>query len=173
MAPHLARHICISLLAFTATRAAAQTRPVDRPQPLDSAALACVDRAAAMRTPMARASFPEAAERFKAGLRSDETLYVTVQLRDPAKHVEQVFVRVTNVAGDSIAGTINSPILIVTGYRRGDPVHSARDQLIDWTIAHPDGTEEGNLIGKMIDTLQLKMQQSPRTSVCALLGIRP
>ena len=28
------------------------------------------------------------------------------------------------------------------------------DELIDWTIVHPDGSEEGNVVGKFLDTLR-------------------
>ena len=34
----------------------------------------------------------------------------------------------------------------------GDPVTVKEAELVDWMIARPDGSEEGNVVGKFLDT---------------------
>jgi hypothetical protein len=70
-----------------------------------------------------------------------------------AKSVEQIFVRVDRIDDNGrIHGRIASDIVAVSGYRRNDPIEVGDDDLIDWLIARPDGSEEGNLVGKFLDT---------------------
>jgi len=42
----------------------------------------------------------------------------------------------------------------VTGYKHGDTYSFPEADLLDWTISKPDGTEEGNFVGKFLDTYQ-------------------
>ncbi|MBK7538639.1 MAG: hypothetical protein IPI49_25370 [Myxococcales bacterium] len=34
----------------------------------------------------------------------------------------------------------------------GDPVQFSEQEVEDWTISRPDGSEEGNVVGKFLDT---------------------
>jgi hypothetical protein len=99
----------------------------------------------------ALSTWPGAQTRFLAGLPPHQSLFVTTRLRDPAKHLEQVFVAVDRIAGDSITGKIWSDIALVSGYRRGQSIAIPQSAIIDWMISKPDGSEEGNLMGKFID----------------------
>jgi hypothetical protein len=36
----------------------------------------------------------------------------------------------------------------------GDRYATAETELLDWLITKPDGTEEGNVVGKFLDTYQ-------------------
>jgi hypothetical protein len=40
---------------------------------------------------------------------------------------------------------------IVHGYRLGDRYTFPESELRDWLIAKPDGSEEGNYVGKFLD----------------------
>lgn len=62
-----------------------------------------------------------------------------------------MFVAVTSIVGDTIRGRISSPIQVVRGYRYGQPYALLEGELLDWTIAKPDGSEEGNVVGKFLD----------------------
>lgn len=153
---------CIAgvLIAGLAGRAAAQ-RPVtlapdappDRPV---SAAQACQLQAMlqAMEpyVAQARATYPAARERFARGLPERHTMFVTTRLRDRVGRMEQVFVAVDSIRGPVIAGRIWSPVSVVTGYRYRQPYTFADSLLVDWMVARPDGTEEGNVVGKFLDT---------------------
>ena len=108
----------------------------------------------------ARATYPSAKQRFLAGLPPRHTFFVTARLTDSLNHHEQVFLAVDSIVGERIAGRIASEIAVVRGFRRGD-AYAIRDaDLVDWLIAKPDGSEEGNVVGKFVDTYQ------PPTASC-------
>ena len=102
----------------------------------------------------ARASWPDAKRRFVAGLPRQHSLFVTTRLRDGSGRIEQVFVAVDSVIAKRIYGRIWSQILIVDGYRLQQPYAFSEDDLIDWMIARPEGTEEGNVVGRFLDTFR-------------------
>jgi hypothetical protein len=77
---------------------------------------------------------------------------VTVDLRDPAGHKEMVFLAVDSLVRDSIFGRIWNQIHLVQGYRLRDRHVVAERHLLDWLITKPDGSEEGNVVGKFLDT---------------------
>ena len=102
----------------------------------------------------ARATYPAAKARFLKGLPPRYTFFVTTRLRDQRGVVEQVFVVVDSIVHDRIAGRIWSDIGAVQGFARGQPYTFGEADLIDWMVARPDGTEEGNIVGVFIDTYQ-------------------
>lgn len=128
---------------------APKDRPVSASQPCQRNALY---RAIAPFVAVARASYPEAKRRFLAGLPRGETFFVTVRLRDSLDRHEQVFVVVDSIVRDSIAGRIWSRVEVVKGHRLRQPYAFPETELLDWLIAKPDGTEEGNVVGKFLDT---------------------
>jgi len=147
-------------LAALATPALAQ-RPVEvapnapQDQPV-SAAMRCqlrlITEATAPYVAQARATYPAARERFLQGLPPRHTMFVTTRLVDSAGRVEQVFVAVDSIRGSTIAGRIWSPIQVVHGYTLRQPYSFDEGALVDWMVARPDGTEEGNVVGKFLDT---------------------
>jgi hypothetical protein len=60
-------------------------------------------------------------------------------------------VAVASVRDGRITGRIATGNLTVIGYTKGDSYSFAESDLIDWLITHPDGTEEGNVVGKFLD----------------------
>lgn len=65
--------------------------------------------------------------------------------------MEQVFVRVVSWHGDQIEGTLNSEVKL-NNYSQGEPLLVLEKDVVDWTILRPDGSEEGNVVGKFLDT---------------------
>ena len=53
-----------------------------------------------------------------------------------------------------VKGFIANETNVVTKYKLGDAYSFPEKDLLDWTISHPDGTEEGNFVGKYIESLQ-------------------
>ena len=49
-------------------------------------------------------------------------------------------------------GRIDSDVRAVSGYKAGDSYTLPEKDLIDWVIVRPDGSEEGNVVGKFLDT---------------------
>jgi hypothetical protein len=100
----------------------------------------------------ARMTYPAARQRYLAGLPPRHTMFVTTRLHDAAGHSEQVFVVVDSILGGRIVGRIWSEIGAVATYRRGQRHEVDEASLVDWMVAKPDGSEEGNVVGKFIDT---------------------
>jgi hypothetical protein len=101
----------------------------------------------------ARATYPEAKRRYLAGLAPGETFFVTCVLRDGAGLFEQVFLLVDHIEAGVITGRIWSEIETVHEFRRGDAHRVTEGEIVDWLISEPDGTEQGNFVGKFLDTL--------------------
>lgn len=102
----------------------------------------------------ARKTYPEAKQRFLRGLPRGQVFFVTARLYDGTGRFEQVFVAVREIKGGKISGVIASEIRTVSGFRQGDPHALPESELYDWTISKPDGSEEGNFVGKFLDTYQ-------------------
>lgn len=100
----------------------------------------------------ARATWPPVRARFLAGLPDGAALFATVQLRDGAGRIEQVFVQVESIEAGRISGIIWNDIHTVSGYAKGQRHEFPESELIDWTISNADGTEEGNVVGTFLDT---------------------
>lgn len=119
----------------------------DRPQ-MPAVSL---DAAIAPYVEEARKSYPTAKARFLHGLPSDQTFFVTVQLKDAAGHSERVFLRVAEVQGTTVFGTIANEVVLVEGFKAGQRYSVDESEILDWLIAKPDGSEEGNFVGKFLD----------------------
>jgi hypothetical protein len=100
----------------------------------------------------ARATFPGAKARYLRGLPPGQSFFVTVKLRDQAGRSEMVFLAVDRMARDSIFGRIWNQIHVIQGYRMRDRYAVAEGDLLDWLITRPDGSEEGNVVGKFLDS---------------------
>lgn len=101
-------------------------------------------------------TYPEARRRFLAGFRSGEQFFVTVRLADDIGSFEQVFVLVDTIKDEVITGRVWSEVLTLTAISQGQEISIAEGHIVDWTIVHANGTEEGNFVGKLIDKLQGK-----------------
>ena len=100
----------------------------------------------------AKATYPEAKGRYLAGLPPQQTFFVTTVIRDEQGHFEYIFVVVRQIADRSVTGRIATQVNLVQGYHDGDTIGFPEAEVIDWMISKPDGSEEGNLVGKFLDT---------------------
>lgn len=120
---------------------------------------AAIEKAFAPLIEKARAALPSVKERFLLGLPRGERLFVTVKLSDSPGKYEQVFVQVLSWKGDIIRGRLDSDVQILTRYKRGSELDIPSSDVVDWTIVKPDGSEEGNLIGKFIDEMRAREER--------------
>jgi hypothetical protein len=132
----------------------APNAPKDNPVRAESAAR--MEKAIAPYVAQAKASYPQAKQRFLAGLPRGHSFFLTTRLSDRKGNVEQVFVAVQSIRNGVVAGKIWSDIELVEGFRRGDVYSFQEAAMIDWLITKPDGTEEGNFVGKFLDTYSTK-----------------
>ena len=100
----------------------------------------------------ARKTLPEAKRRFLTGLPLGYSFYVTIALTSNAGDKENAYVKVEQWEGEEIVGVFATGMLRVRGYQMGQRVKIPEHEVIDWTITAPDGAEEGNFIGKYIDS---------------------
>jgi hypothetical protein len=150
--------IAFLLLALAAT-SVAQTplppnAPKDKPIATTAEKFAALERAIAPYVAKARASYPAAKKRYQAGLPARHVFFLTTRLHDPSGKFEQVFIEVKSISKDKITGVIASDVIGLEGFKRGDKYTFLEKDLLDWLIAKPDGTEEGNEVGKFLDTYQ-------------------
>ena len=96
----------------------------------------------------AQKTFPGARARFLAGLQKGQSLFVTARLYDERGKSELAFISVTGIREGIVEGRIWSNLNVVDIYRFRDRYAFPETQLVDWLIAYPDGTEEGNVFGK-------------------------
>jgi Uncharacterized protein conserved in bacteria (DUF2314) len=113
----------------------------------------------------ARATWPAARQRYLAGLPPRHTFFVTALLVDREDRREQVFIVVDSIGAGRIKGRIWNRVEVVHGFRLGDRYSFPESELRDWMIAKPDGTEEGNFVGKFLDTYE-----PPRTCPINILA---
>ena len=138
----------------------APNAPRDRPMDADSCLQAAADKAIGPIMLQARATYPEARDRFLHGLPPRQSFFVVTELRDSSGRRERVFVAVDSILPDSdgasrIAGRIWNEIRLVSGYALFQPYTLPEGDVMDWLITRPDGTEEGNLIGNFFDHWQV------------------
>jgi hypothetical protein len=147
-------------LAFAPSLARGQQKappPTDRPvSATERCQLEEMHRVTAPLTEQARATYPDAKRRFLAGELPRDRFFVTTRLHDPAGREEQIFVVVDSILDGRISGRIASPVRLIAGYRMNQPHAVDEAALIDWTVSRPDGTEEGNVVGKFFDTYKPK-----------------
>jgi len=102
----------------------------------------------------ARKTLPDAKKRFLLGLKSGEVFYLVTRIYDKDGKFEQVFVRVKDWHDDDIKGLIENELYTVKEYHNGQLIVFKEKGVYDWLISKPDGSEEGNFIGKYLDSVQ-------------------
>jgi len=113
----------------------------------------------------ARSTWPQARRRYLAGLPPRNTFFVTTLLVDDQDRREQVFIAVDGIREGVITGRIWNKVEVVRGYRLGDHYSFPESDLRDWLTAKPDGTEEGNFVGKFLDGYE-----PPRSCISNTVG---
>jgi len=103
-----------------------------------------------------RLTYPAAKKRHLDELPAGYAFFAVTNLRGGMGTTEQVFIAVASVKDGRITGRIASDSLKVKGFKDGDPYVFPESELVDWIITHPDGTEEGNVVGKFLDEWQKK-----------------
>lgn len=136
---------------------AAGHAPTDRPALVagsaQAASLQQFDALIADAVQRARRTLPQAKQRFLTGLPDDQTFLLTTRLYDADGTYEQVFVRVLSWEGALVRGAIVNELNLVAQYTQGQVITFPDKAILDWTISYSDGSEEGNYVGKFINSL--------------------
>jgi hypothetical protein len=149
--------VFVLILAFTASSAfctpqLAPNAPKDKPASATKDQVPRFERAIAPYVAKAKATYPDAKNRFLAGLPPKQVFFITTRLHDKDGKWEQAFIRVATIKHGKVTGTIASDLEMVKSFKNGQKYTFPEDDLLDWAISKPDGTEEGNFVGNCLDT---------------------
>ena len=128
--------------------------PVDKPVHVGAEQKQSIEEAIKPYVEKARKTYPDAKARYLKGLPPKNIFFITTRLHDKEGRFEQVFIAVKEIKDGVIKGVIASDVDLLTKYKQGDDYSFPESDLIDWTISKPDGTEEGNFVGKFLDNYQ-------------------
>jgi hypothetical protein len=129
----------------------APNAPKDTPTREDPATF---DAAIAPYVAKARKSYPAAKKRFLVGLPAKHSFFVTARLRDDKGNFELAFIAVDRIREGKVFGRVWTDLLLFPKLKQGHPYSLPEAELIDWLITDPDGSEEGNFVGKFLDSRQ-------------------
>jgi len=154
--------ICVTFILIISTTAFSQqasqeinvapNAPKDKPVDAKGREVIQFEEAIKPYVEQARKTYPEAKRRFLNGLPPKHTFFITTRLHDSAGRFEQVFIAVKEIKDGKITGLIWTDIQLVSGYQMRDSYTFPESELIDWTVSKPDGNEEGNFVGKFLDS---------------------
>ena len=100
-----------------------------------------------------RATYPAAKKRFLVGLPQGYAFQVRKRLNNAGStDFEEVFVHVDAINDGVVRGRILNKPEVVLSFHQGQQISFPESEVPDWTIVHPDGREEGNYVGRFIDT---------------------
>ncbi len=102
----------------------------------------------------ARATYPAAKKRFLTGLPGNYRFAVSVRLYPKEKTLhrfEDVIVEVKTIRNGIVRGKIANNVQLLTNYHEGETISFPEVQVMNWLIIRPDGSEEGNYVGKFLD----------------------
>ncbi len=128
----------------------AENAPQDKP--VAGADMKKLDDAIAPYVAQARSTLPGIKQRFTKGLKQHEVLFVTIRLYGPDNKFEGVYLEVKTWKGTHISGLLATLPDLIKGHQIGEKIVAEEKDIYDWTISRPDGTEEGNFVGKFLDT---------------------
>jgi hypothetical protein len=124
--------------------------PKDQPISCESGKGTTLRKAMEPYIAQARQTYPGARSRWKKGLPADQRFFITTLFHHDNGRIEHIFVLVDRIDGETVSGRIGSEPMS-PGFKLWDPYSFRERELLDWTIQHSDGTEEGNFVGKFVD----------------------
>ena len=139
----------LTISAFPCGAQLATNAPKDKPLQMRAAAYR---RVIAPYVAKARATYPQAKKRYLDGLPPKNTFFITTVLQDKSGRWDSVFIAVESIKDGTITGFIATELLSVKEFKEGQKYAFPEKDLLDWTISKPDGSEEGNFVGKFLDT---------------------
>jgi uncharacterized protein YegJ (DUF2314 family) len=102
----------------------------------------------------ARKRLPGVLQHFARGLAPNERLIVKSPFKTADGQVEYMWVEVRGWRGNAISGTLINEPYWVKGLQAGSPVTVTVEEVFDYIWTKPDGTEEGNETGPILERLE-------------------
>jgi len=98
----------------------------------------------------ARATYPAAKARFLAGLPPGYSFSVRVRPQGFEWPTRRLLLTVNKISGEKITGRLGT-VTLLRNYKTGQTISVKESEIDNWVIVRPDGTEEGNYVGKFLD----------------------
>lgn len=102
----------------------------------------------------AKKKLPELRRAFVAGLEPGEFIQLKAPFARPDEGEEWMWVEVTSWKGNTIKGLLKNEPFEIPDLHAGQEVEISQEDVFDFIRRKPDGTEEGNETGKVIEKLQ-------------------
>jgi uncharacterized protein YegJ (DUF2314 family) len=147
--------IAFAILALSSTAYSGDTHYEDMPIAIDTSFEALLDQYV-QKAKMSLQYFDEQFE--KPG---DRTFYIVTRIYKNELY-EQVFVKLGSIHEEVYVGLIVSEPMGKVDFKKGEIIQVSTEDVVDWCIVNPDGTEEGNLLGKAADL--------SKSRVCAFIS---
>lgn len=127
--------------------------PPDKPVRVDADQVSAYDKAVAPYVAKARATYPAAKKRFLAGLKPGWRFAVSYRLYDTPGQFpfEDVIVQVDSIKDGIVHGRIANKLGSVKNYQYDQAITFPESKVTNWLFVRPDGSEEGNIVGKFLD----------------------
>jgi tetratricopeptide (TPR) repeat protein len=100
----------------------------------------------------ARKTLPRAKNKYLKGLPRGNSFFVTVELNTGNNNYENIYLYVMQWYKELISGIISTHLSKSSMFHYGQRINVYEKSVIDWTIVDQNGKEEGNYLGKFIDT---------------------
>ena len=108
----------------------------------------------------ARARLPALRKAFSDGLEPGEFIQVKAPFATPGNGREWMWVEVTGWQGGRIHGLLRNEPFDIPGLHAGQVVQVDEDEVFDTIRRHPDGRQEGNETGRIIEKMQGRVERS-------------
>ncbi len=145
------KYITVAAVALALAGFSVSANEKDKPFQVDGDVSHTFENSIAARIQLAMRTLPDAKSRFIDGLPKGQSLYLTIRIAGNKGKIEQVFIKVTNWGNTTITGTLANKLCHATGYEVGQEIKFGEGDILDWTISKPDGSFEGNYIGKFVN----------------------
>ncbi|PHR31052.1 MAG: hypothetical protein COA38_08905 [Fluviicola sp.] len=133
----------------------AENAPTDKPYSFNGTdQLEEYDALIAPYVEKAQKTLKKAKKKYLKGLKDGQAFFLTTRIYDNLGNYEQIFVRVSSWKKENVSGTIANQLNAVRGFSFGQTITFPESDILDWLITNPDGSEEGNFVGKYLDTLR-------------------
>ena len=108
----------------------------------------------------AKARLPALRQAFAAGLAPGETIQVKAPFATPKGATEWMWVEVTEWQGGTLRGLLKNEPFDIPGLHGGQVVQVREDEVFDFIRRDPNGKEEGNETGRIIEAMQGGVERS-------------
>ncbi|MDI9310122.1 MAG: DUF2314 domain-containing protein [Limnohabitans sp.] len=105
----------------------------------------------------AKDKLPELYKKFKQGLPTNSSLHMKFQFTDDQGNSEYMWVEIIKWEKlDAITGILNNTPYVLKNVKAGQKITKKSNEMFDYILYNPDGTQEGNETEKLLEKYKIK-----------------